>query len=218
MSLRFDTPEGPIEADPARCVVAGWTGRDPAALRHHVEELAALGVAPPSRTPLPYEVAPSLPTQAGAIHCLGDETSGEAEPVVVLVGGRRWLTLGSDHTDRALEAHSVALSKQVCAKPLARAAWPLDPAAWDALRLRSWIEEDGCEVPYQDGALSALLPVEAILQACGLEGGADAVVLCGTVPAIGGVRPATRMRLELSDPSGRALRLAYEARVLPARA
>ena len=30
-------------------VIAGWTGRDVAALNHHIEELKAIGVQPPSR-------------------------------------------------------------------------------------------------------------------------------------------------------------------------
>ncbi|MGA8316723.1 MAG: DUF2848 family protein, partial [Bradyrhizobium sp.] len=33
-----------IGFDVATLVVAGWTGRDEAALRHHIEELAAIGV------------------------------------------------------------------------------------------------------------------------------------------------------------------------------
>ena len=30
-------------------VIAGWTGRDVAALNHHIEELKAIGVQPPSQ-------------------------------------------------------------------------------------------------------------------------------------------------------------------------
>ena len=33
-------------------VIAGWTGRDVAALNHHIEELKAIGVQPPSRVPI----------------------------------------------------------------------------------------------------------------------------------------------------------------------
>ena len=35
-------------------VIAGWTGRDVAALEHHIEELKAIGVQPPSKVPLPF--------------------------------------------------------------------------------------------------------------------------------------------------------------------
>ena len=44
----------PLQGAPAavdvqieRVVIAGWAGRDPAAIRAHIDELAALGVAPP---------------------------------------------------------------------------------------------------------------------------------------------------------------------------
>ena len=49
-----------ISFETADLVMAGWTGRDEAALRHHIEELEALGVAPPSKTPLFYRVDPTL--------------------------------------------------------------------------------------------------------------------------------------------------------------
>ena len=216
MTLTFETRDGPVEVAPGRCIVAGWTGRDAAKVQHHIDELAAIGVAPPSRTPLPYEVAPSLLTQDERIDCVGAETSGEAEPAIVFAGGRRYLTLASDHTDRALETHSVALSKQICAKPIAREAWPLDPLIEraEALRLASWIEEDGAWVPYQEGTLAAMLPLADIVAASGLDGSSDAVLLCGTLPAIGGVRAAPAMRMRLEDPDGGAIELAYRTRVL----
>ncbi|MEL6483080.1 MAG: DUF2848 family protein, partial [Pseudomonadota bacterium] len=56
MILRFKAPDGPFDMSPLRCLVAGWTGRDPAKVAHHIEELAAIGVAPPSTTPLYYRV------------------------------------------------------------------------------------------------------------------------------------------------------------------
>ncbi|PKP62018.1 MAG: DUF2848 domain-containing protein, partial [Alphaproteobacteria bacterium HGW-Alphaproteobacteria-8] len=156
--MRFDIEGGALDFTPTAAVVAGWTGRDPARVAHHIAELEALGVAPPSTTPLYYRVSAALLTQADAIEALGADTSGEAEPVLIRHGGALWLGLGSDHTDRALEAHSVAHSKQVCAKPLARALWPLDDpgATLDALELRCWLREaDGWRL-YQEGTLAAL--------------------------------------------------------------
>ena len=218
MTLYFDTTDGPLEIDPARCVVAGWTGRDEAAVRHHIEELEAIGVPAPSRTPLPYEVSPALLTQGSTIHCVGAASSGEAEPAILFAGGKRFLTLASDHTDRALEAHSVALSKQICAKPIARGAWRLDDLAGraDALTLSSAIEEDNGWTEYQRGTLAAMLPLDEIVAASGLDGSVDAVLLCGTLPAIGGVRAATAMRMALGDPlEGRTIELSYRTNVLP---
>ena len=175
-----------------------------------------MGVPPPSRTPLPYAASPSLLTQAERIHVLGPETSGEAEPVVVVAGGRRWLTLGSDHTDRGLEAHSVAHAKQACPKPVAREAWDLDALAerWDALRLTSEIEERGAWTPYQAGRLDALLPLDALLAAA--EPAEGTAAFLGTLPASGGVRPARAMRLALEDEAaGRRITFEYGVDVLP---
>ena len=105
----------------ARCVVAGWTGRDPAKVRHHIDELAAIGVPPPSSVPVYYRVAASMVTQADRIEALGIESSGEVEPVLFDTGTELLVGLGSDHTDRALETHSVAAAMQICAKPVAAA-------------------------------------------------------------------------------------------------
>ena len=54
-------------------VVAGWAGRDEAALRHHVEELAAIGVPRPSSMPVFYRVAAQTLTQAPVLSVLGGD-------------------------------------------------------------------------------------------------------------------------------------------------
>ena len=41
-------------------VIAGWTGRDVAALEKHIRELEAIGVKRPKTTPIFYRVAASL--------------------------------------------------------------------------------------------------------------------------------------------------------------
>jgi hypothetical protein len=214
--MRFDTPDGPLDAAPASLIIAGWTARDAEAVAHHVAELAAIGIAPPSATPLFYRAGASLLTQAGRIEVLGPDTSGEAEPLILRWGGRLWLGLGSDHTDRALERVSVAASKQVCPKPVAETLWPLESVEGrlDALELRSEIEEDGAWTPYQSGTLAAIRPLAELVAAAGLdEGGA---MLCGTLAAHGGVRPATRFRAALIDgETGRRLDLAYRTEALP---
>ena len=99
-------------------IVAGWTGRDAAAIRHHVEELRALGVPAPSGVPLFYRLAVTQLTQTGNLQVLGPDTSGEVEPVIVSLADGLWVTLGSDHTDRKAETVGVTLSKQLCAKPV----------------------------------------------------------------------------------------------------
>jgi hypothetical protein len=208
------------EFAPTEMVIAGWAARDRAAIDHHIEELAAIGVPRPSTVPLFYRVGCANLTQDDTIECVGDGSSGEVEPVLFVHAGRLWLTLGSDHTDRKAETWSVALSKQLCAKPVAREAWPLEAVRdrLDTLRLSAWIEEDGREVLYQDGLLAALQPATDLL-ARYLDGRSPPeglVMSCGTLGAIGGVRASTAFRMALEDPAtGRTIAHAYRTKVLP---
>ena len=125
LSFDLHTRQGKqrITFEPAALIVAGWTGRDEAALRHHIEELAAIGVPRPSSVPVFYRNSILNLTQASAVEVLGPDTSGEVEPVIVAVDGKLYLTVGSDHTDRKAETQGIALSKQLCAKQLGRDLW-----------------------------------------------------------------------------------------------
>ena len=207
-----------IEVPVSVIVIAGWSGRDRAAVQEHIDELAEIGVAPPSQTPLYYRVGASLATQAGRVQVLGEASSGEAE--AVLIGSTEHgmlVAVGSDHTDRAFEAQSVAVSKQMCPKPLGRDVWRYDDVAprWDALRLESDMDGE----PYQRGAMAAVRePMELIAD---YFYGYKAVppefaMFLGTIPALGGVRPGKNFSARLADDgTGRALTLDYEAVTLP---
>ena len=220
--LTFHRAGETLAAEPVSTIVAGWTGRDAAAVQHHIDELAAIGVAPPSAVPLYYRVATGLLTQADRIEVVGDDTSGEAEPVLIESEAGLLLTLGSDHTDRALETHSVALSKQACAKPIAGEAWAFDEVAdrLDELLLRSWIARDGKDWErYQDGSLAQMRALPSLLD--GAREAADATgplaMLCGTVPTLSGaIVPSLGFRCALVDPRrDRTITLEYRIRVLP---
>ncbi|RQO59217.1 DUF2848 domain-containing protein [Variovorax sp. KBW07] len=194
--------------EPTALVVAGWTGRDTAAIEHHIEELAALGVPRPSSVPLYYRVAAQLLTQSPAIEALGDQSSGEAEPVLFFSQGEWWLSVASDHTDRHVESYSVAVSKQMCAKPVAQVAWRWRDvqAHQDEIELHSRIHEDGRWVDYQRGTLASIRPLAALR-----DGMPDAhaapeglFMTCGTLGALPnargeGIRPAAQMEIELHD-------------------
>lgn len=209
-----------VSAEISDLVIAGWTGRDVAALNHHIEELKAIGVQPPSQVPIYYRAAVQMLTQADHIQVLGDDSSGEAEPVLVGADGRLWVTLGADHTDRKVESYGIAVSKQMCAKPVGRVAWRFEEVEphWDRLILRSFIHEAGARVLYQEGPLANIRsPRELIL---GWRNDKrlpmGAVMFCGTMPAIGGIRSSPRFEMELEDPVlGRKLSHAYDVQVLP---
>jgi hypothetical protein len=224
IELTFTADGAPRAVTIRALVVAGWTGRDRAAVEHHIAELAELGVAPPSQVPLYYRLSPGLLTQDATVPMLGPDGSGEVEPMLLDDGDALWLGLGSDHTDRALEAVSVAFSKQVCAKPVGPELWRFNEVAdrLDALTLESWISEDGAAwTPYQSGTLGSIRPLAELRDACPFarSGGRlepGTLMLCGTLGAIGGVRPAPRFRMRLADPAtGRALTHDYAVDRLP---
>jgi uncharacterized protein DUF2848 len=210
-----------VVAEITDLVIAGWTGRDVDALNHHIEELKAIGVQPPSRVPLYYRVAADRLTQAESVQVVGDDSSGEAEPVLVGTPDRLWVTVGADHTDRKLESYGIAHSKQVCPKVVGRTAWRFEDVEphWDQLILRSFIEEGGKKVPYQEGLLAKIRAPRDLI--AGWRNGdkrlpAGVAMFCGTLPAIGAIRSSSRFDMEIEDPVlGRKLAHSYIVQALP---
>lgn len=200
-------------------VVAGWTGRDEAAIRHHIEELAAIGVPRPRSVPVFYRVAASNLLQTEHLQVLGSDTSGEAEPVIVALSDGLWLGIGSDHTDRKAETMGIALSKQLCGKPVGQTLWRLDDIAahWDSLILRAWAVIEGERVLYQEGPLAQMRTAADLIRRYDANPpGPGTMMFCGTLAAIGGIRPASRFEMELEDPVlGRHMRHFYDIDVLP---
>jgi hypothetical protein len=189
---------------PHKLVIAGWTGRDPAMVQAHVEELAALGVPRPPKTPLIYRVAASLLTQEDRIQVQGARTSGEAEFILLRHDGHLWVGVGSDHTCRALEAISVPASKQCCAKPVGPALWRFSDlrAHWDRLELRSYAVREGHRVPYQDASVAAILRPDTLVGLCEAQDANldESLVFCGTVPLLSEWARADEFICELHDP------------------
>jgi hypothetical protein len=201
-------------------IIAGWTGRDPAAVEKHIRELEALGVKRPASTPIFYRVAAARLTTGTEIEAVGANSGGEVEFVLLQHDGRLWVGTGSDHTDREVETYGVTVSKQMCDKPLAPVFWAFDEVAphWDRLLLRSHVVENGeCKL-YQEGSVTAMLAPLDLIGRC--AGGArlpeNAIMYCGTLAARGGVRPTPRFEYEIEDPVlGRRIAHAYSVRILP---
>ena len=202
-------------------IIAGWCGRDRARVDAHVRELEAHGIPRPPRTPMFYQVAPSLVTAGDAISVAGESTSGEVECLLVSRDDGFWVGLGSDHTDRALERTDVAKSKQLCNKPVARTLWRLTDVAphWDQLALRSWVNTEGGRQIYQNGTVAALLQPEVLVADFTSRGGLlepGTAMFCGTLPTVDAIRPAARFEIELHDPVlERTIRHSYSINVLP---
>jgi hypothetical protein len=221
--LRFDrvTHAGAdtIGFEPRSLIIAGWAGRDEAAIHHHIEELAAIGVPRPSSVPVYYRAAASNLVMGERLEVLGPDTSGEVEPVVLSLADGLWIGLGSDHTDRKAETMGIALSKQLCGKPIGPYLWRLRDIEdhWDRLELRAYATVDGERALYQDGTLASLrTPSDLISRLPGGELPVGTVMFGGTLGAIGGIRPASRFDMELIDPVlGRTMRYGYDIDVLP---
>jgi hypothetical protein len=203
-----------------QAVIAGWTGRDPVARDKHIAELEAIGIARPASTPIYYRVAARRLTTADSIEVSGGDSSGEVEFVLIGWQGRIFVGLGSDHTDRKVEAYSVTVSKQMCDKPIASELWELEDVIdhWDQMILRSFTWIKGERVPYQEGTLDAMLPVKELIERkFGKAGFPDGCAMFGgTFAAKGGIRPASRFEYEFEDPVlKRSIRHAYDVIMLP---
>src|SRR2546421_12241729 len=79
-------------------VIAGWTGRDRAAVEHHIAELAAIGVKRPRAIPCFYRLGGDFVPTAPEVDGVGGGFGGEGG--VGLVWGHRERDLGdcSRHT------------------------------------------------------------------------------------------------------------------------
>jgi Protein of unknown function (DUF2848) len=193
-----------IAMSPAQLIVAGWTGRDKAAVEKHIVELEALGVARPTSVPVYYQIAAARLTQNQQIECSGEQSSGEVEFALIKHDNKLWVGLASDHTDRHVETYNVTVSKQMCEKPIAKTLWAYEEIAphWDQIIMRSFIQEKGARVLYQEGSVMNMLdPLELIAGFAPLESLPNGfVMLCGTFAAKGGIRPSADFEFEMEDP------------------
>ncbi|MHC4986796.1 MAG: DUF2848 family protein [Planctomycetota bacterium] len=141
----------------------GSATRESATARPHQEEVAEAGIFIAFDVPAPriYPIANHALTTEVEIGVQGAESSGEVE-IVLHMGDRLYVGVGSDHTDRALERTSIPWSKQACPNVLAPAMWPFEDVRdhWDDMVLRSWV--DGRL--YQEIGVSAFLHPDRILE------------------------------------------------------
>jgi hypothetical protein len=220
--LHFSLPDGQKVGVEVRTVLnAGYAGRSQDAVAEHVAELAALGIPAPKTTPCLYPIAPYLATQAGEVPVQHDRTSGEAEWALVVTRDDVLLTAASDHTDRDLEVHGVAWSKQAAPNVLSRQAWRLSDVEdrIDSLTLAAWVRNGGEWTEIQSGTFADLLAPGYWLDLLPTRGlyAPGTVLLSGTIPMFRGVDQfAGAWRVELADPAtGRSISLEYEVRRLP---
>jgi hypothetical protein len=168
--------------------------------------------------PVFYRNAVSNVVQTGRLEVLGPDTSGEVEPVIVALTDGLWVGLGSDHTDRKAETMGIALSKQLCGKVMGGELWRFDDIAahWDRIVIRSFATIGGERTLYQEGPLAAMRRPDDLIARYGGKLAPDTIMFCGTLGAQGGIRPASRFGMELSDPVlNRRMTHAYDVIDLP---
>ncbi len=205
---------------PTRMVNLGYVGRDQAAVRAHLDELAHEGVPPPVSVPLFIPLPLHVLTTDQNIQVVGPSTSGEAEVVFLIDGPSIFIGIGSDHTDRALEKTSMAMSKAVCPNIIGTTVWKIEDVSdsWDDLILRSFVRRQpgDAEIPYQRSPLGTMMSASALIEFAARRLPADGrkglVLYSGTIPTLtDGFVYGCEFRAELVDPRrGRVLSCSYQ--------
>ena len=194
LKLLKDDVLTPLEFTVRRMVNAGYVGRDRKAVEAHIEELRREGVPPPPFVPILFPVLSNNITADHDNEVIGGKSSGEAEFVLLLDRGRIFVAVGSDHTDREIERHSIVHSKQICGNVLSTTVWDYEDLKphWDELLLQSWVKPKGSdeEVLYQNAPLATIISAEEIremVMSKMVDGETDGLVIfSGTVPVLTG--------------------------------
>lgn len=207
-----------ISAGIAHLMVVGFSGKDVEKTMEHIHELEAAGVKCPRDVPVPYQCDPQIVTRKNTIDVIGDKTSGEAEYLILCHEGKFYIGIGSDHTDREMEAVSIHKSKQVCLKPCSDTFWEYDEVKdhLPELRIISSQHAEGEVKAYQNGTAGDILPFDTIVEKVKAEVPLeDCLIYTGTVPLLHGFVFGDRFTACLiDDVLGRELTLSYDVHVI----
>ncbi len=190
---------------PTIVALTGFTGRDRASVKAHLDELARIGVAVPTSWPVVYPITADRVTTGSTVEVLHEETSGELEFVVILQDGERYIGVGSDHTDRRTERLDISVAKQVVQRVVGPQVWRFEDVAdrWDTLWLQSYVIDGEDRRLYQSSPVAHLLGVDDVVEC--VRGRcrrplSNAVIFGGTVPLLDGeVSYAPEFEMEIVD-------------------
>ncbi|MFS0576828.1 DUF2848 family protein [Sporosarcina sp. 179-K 3D1 HS] len=203
LPLNVEGSETQVKIDHVYCI--GYAGRSLEKTMEHIIELEKIGIPRPEEVPTLYPVRRNSLNQSGEIQVLGNESSGEAEIVLVFGDSEDevYITVGSDHTDRSLETVDINKSKQICDKPLAQKAWNLKDVVnhWDDLILTSQVMVNDEWVDYQRAKINEIIPLNEIKDFLSKKGAAmkNSVVFSGTVPLLDGFKYGTGFKMSFID-------------------
>lgn len=198
--------QSPLRFPVKRVLLAGYTGRDEAAVRRYIAKLEEEGIPPPDEVPTFFAVGSELVTTASSIDVAGSEACGEVEFVLLIdQDGEVYVAVGSDHTDRDLERFSIPAAKQACPKPISRRVWRYADVRehWDALVLRSFSPAGSDDLYQQAGAETLLHPDNLLALVKDRVGGdlAGTIVFGGSFSSVtGGFSFDSSFRTEIYDP------------------
>ncbi|UOT03505.1 DUF2848 domain-containing protein [Rhodococcus opacus] len=207
--LTFTLPDGTVETVEVTTLLnAGYAGRNQEEVASHIAELAELGVPAPTTIPAMYPISPYLAQQTTEVFVQHGRTSGEAEWALVITDDDVLLTVACDHTDRDLEVHSVAWSKNAAPDVLGTRAWRLSEIAdrLDDITLTAWVGQGDGEPStlIQTGTLADLLAPKYwldVLRELGLHK-PGTVLVSGTISMRHGVNQfADAWKVALRDPA-----------------
>ena len=219
--LKFNLGGKHFEFSPKLLVMAGFTGRNRAAIQAHIDELAANGIASTSTFPAYYHKLADRITQAETLEALdSSDHTGEGEYCVFRHEGRFYLTPGSDHTDRKAEVHNVLKSKQIYPSIVGREVWAYEEVKdhWNQVELKSWATVNGERRLYQRFAMADLLSPPELMDWFKIKltdpGEMEGVMIfSGTMAGLFTLNYAEKFEVSLEDPVlRRELRSAYTLR------
>lgn len=179
----------PVHFPVKKIINAGYTGRNQVEVQKHIDELKEIGVPAPDKIPTYFPKAAALLTTDQSCEVIDEDSTGEAEYVLLIAKDDIYVAAGSDHTDRKLEIGNIPKAKQMCPNFISKNVWRFEDVKehWDSIVMRSWIGEDR-EQFYQDTKLDAFMRPEELLERVevllkdGLQEGD--VIFSGTVGAL----------------------------------
>ncbi len=204
-----------------KLINAGYTGRNQEEVQKHVDELKEMGVPAPETVPTYFLKSSMLLTTDDFYEVVDEDSTGEAEYVLLIGKDEIYVAVGSDHTDRELEITSIPKAKQLSPNFISSSVWLFDDLKeqWDDIELRAWIGKDR-DTLYQEATLEAFMrPEELLERVTTLLGGKleeGTVIYSGTVGAlVKGMPFSDSFEVELLDKSkNRFLTCGYNLQVL----
>jgi hypothetical protein len=135
----------------------GFTIRDAVKMQAHPDELAKEGITPPSveTPPILFPISPWARLTGDECVVQTPNTSGEVEIFILDTEDGLYVGVGSDHTDRKLEATDIPWSKQVARISSHRSCgdgrmWPITGMS----TLDSWVVKDRARTHYQHASVA----------------------------------------------------------------